>query len=268
MTCESRHGDIITQKTNAVKMWTCPALRIRTLTLTSSDGRTETIRTTDEHPFWLEGTGWTAAGQLAVGQQVDLIDGSDATVTLSTRTEYQSGIAVFNFEVEGDHTYFVEDGQETDAAAVWVHNTCPIFNQPRPIRDMPGQILGKPHHPTKTLMQNMEKAGVPKVDGASPHHIVPGGSSTGAPAKAVLDKHNIDINQADNGVYLAAPGRQAPDPTIGHGATFSHAAYGDAVSRRIVAADAAGLDPADARNKVLDEMAKIREDLLNGTKFW
>jgi hypothetical protein len=85
----------------------------------------------------------------------------------------------------------------------------------------------------------------------------------------VLDKHNIDINQADNGVYLATPGKPSPDPSLPHGATFAHQKYGEAVSVRIARADAAGgSDPVLAKKKVLDELEAIRDDLLKGKMFW
>src|SRR5262249_28102856 len=51
-------------------------------------------------------------------------DAGDATDTgatiISTSAEaHPEGIDVYNLEVEGDHTYFVEDG----AGPVWVHNS-------------------------------------------------------------------------------------------------------------------------------------------------
>ena len=107
----------------------------------------------------------------------------------------------------------------------------------------------------------MKKAGVPQVSGAAAHHIAPGGHPR---ARAVLDEHNIDVNQADNGVYLAVPGKPAPDPTLNHGETFNHAAYGDKVADRLEAASASG----GGRNAVLDELGAIRNDLLEGRKFW
>jgi hypothetical protein len=216
----------------------------------------------DEHPFWVEGMGWVQAGSLQPGWLVRLKADGYAVVGSSTRQMHTGGITVYNLEVAGHHTYFVEDGfGEQDA--VWVHNTCPIRNQPRPGRDIPGQIRGQPHHPTATLIKNMEKAGVPYVSGASPHHIVPGGSASAGRARAVLDKHNIDINQADNGVYLAPPGKPSPDPTLSHGSTFSHQRYGEAVSERMENADLLG-----GKSKVLDELAAIRDDLLEGRMFW
>jgi len=40
---------------------------------------------------------------------------------------HPEGVKVYNFEVEGDHTYFVEDGTGSQTA-IWVHNKC-IFEE-------------------------------------------------------------------------------------------------------------------------------------------
>jgi hypothetical protein len=96
---------------------------VRVLQIQDAEGNIETIRTTDEHPFYVEGRGWMGAGELVIGATLDQPDGSDAIVIGSTREAHADGITVFNFEVKGDHTYFVEDGQG-DATAIWVHNTC------------------------------------------------------------------------------------------------------------------------------------------------
>jgi Pretoxin HINT domain len=81
----------------------------------NTDGQTETIRSTDNHPFWVEGIGWTAAELLEAGQSLQLADGNAATVV----SAFDTGTVdqVFNFEVDEFHTYYV--GQQ----GVWVHNT-------------------------------------------------------------------------------------------------------------------------------------------------
>ena len=96
---------------------------LRTLVIAGDNGNVETLRTTDEHPFWVDGRGWTEAGHLREGDLVQESDGSWQTVRSSTREDFADGISVYNFEVEGDHTYFVEDGVGA-ADAVWVHNLC------------------------------------------------------------------------------------------------------------------------------------------------
>lgn len=47
-------------------------------------------------------------------------DGRVATVTGTRSEAHPDGIAVYNFTVDGDHTYFVTD--VADDQAVWVHN--------------------------------------------------------------------------------------------------------------------------------------------------
>jgi intein/homing endonuclease len=79
-----------------------------------------TIRTTDVHPFWVEGKGWTKAGEIATGDQLRTKDGAQLTVVAST-TEPQGGpimpaalsskphgtMTVYDLEVANTHTFFV-----------------------------------------------------------------------------------------------------------------------------------------------------------------
>ena len=103
----------------------------------TADGQTDTLFGTAEHPFWVKDVGWTEAGRLQSGQVVMICDpvGRDdadrlpgnrqelalggeqwlATVVSVTTSEYV--LPVYNFEVEGFHTYFV------GSFGVWVHNT-------------------------------------------------------------------------------------------------------------------------------------------------
>lgn len=78
-------------------------------------GNTETLRTTPNHPFWVDGLGWTAAEFLQPGHRLQLADGSGATVAAVADTGKRQ--SVFNFEVDGFHTYYVGE------LGVWVHNT-------------------------------------------------------------------------------------------------------------------------------------------------
>jgi len=63
------------------------------------------IGTTSEHPFWVEGEGWTAAKDLRIG---------DVLVSHNGLRRILEGVAnsgliekVYNIAVEDDHTYFV-----------------------------------------------------------------------------------------------------------------------------------------------------------------
>jgi len=77
------------------------------------------IGTTAEHPFFVEGKGWTPAFDLTIGDRVLLEDGQCLRVegvADSGRVE-----TVYNIEVEDDHTYFV--GEQNWGWAVWSHNS-------------------------------------------------------------------------------------------------------------------------------------------------
>jgi len=77
-----------------------------------NDGRV--IRTTGEHPFWVEGKGFVKCKRLA---RSDLLsDEDDEPVGIARITAEDGRVRVYNFEVAGTHTYF--------AGGVWVHNAC------------------------------------------------------------------------------------------------------------------------------------------------
>jgi len=90
------------------------------LTVQDAQGRTETITCTPEHPFWVPGRGWTGAADLVPGTELTSPDGSMVVVVSNTAVVLAEPVNVYNFQVEGDHTYFVDDGAEP----VWVHNNC------------------------------------------------------------------------------------------------------------------------------------------------
>ena len=69
---------------------------------------TQTIETTNEHPFWVGRRGdWIKAKDLDAGDQFDNSDGSHS-ILVETRVEFHpTGIDVYNFEVEEFHNYYV-----------------------------------------------------------------------------------------------------------------------------------------------------------------
>jgi hypothetical protein len=78
----------------------------------------QVIRTTAEHPFWVQGEGWLPAGQLRVG---DLLVGHDGrwveVEDVLDTGEYET---VYNLRIADYHTYFV--GCEEWGFSVWAHN--------------------------------------------------------------------------------------------------------------------------------------------------
>jgi hypothetical protein len=91
-----------------------PQRSIILLTLVDEDGRSETIETTDNHPFYVEGYGWTRVDKLQIG---DAIPAADGRLLVLVGAEWTNRIeTVYNFGVEGFHNYFVGQNQ------AWVHN--------------------------------------------------------------------------------------------------------------------------------------------------
>lgn len=74
------------------------------------------IDTTTNHPFYVIGKGWVAAGDLAVGDEIYNLDGTTSTILGSEIEVLDEPILVYNLEVEDFHSYFV------GCVPVLVHN--------------------------------------------------------------------------------------------------------------------------------------------------
>ncbi|GGO00246.1 hypothetical protein GCM10010969_21220 [Saccharibacillus kuerlensis] len=73
------------------------------------------IESTYNHPFWVEGKGWTYVKDLKVGDELTQADGTKLEIE---QIELDKRSArVYNMTVDEFHTYFVSD------LAIWVHNT-------------------------------------------------------------------------------------------------------------------------------------------------
>lgn len=229
------------------------AYDLQSVSLTNATGHTQTIHVTDSHPFFIEGRGWTDAAALQAGDHVESSNG-DLIVSGNEDEKHTSGIAVFNFEVEADHTYFVSAAGEANAFA-WVHNAC--YTNQNPDTDAP-QIRGR-EHDSKVLRRNLEKAGVnapaPGEDAA--HHIVAGGDQRAADALAKLQRNGIDVNEAANGVFLPRYAKNASPPSLNHGNLHTDR-YHREVSNRINSA-------SESREALLDVLSSIRQQLTDGS---
>jgi hypothetical protein len=90
----------------------------------------EAIEATPEHPFYVPdcnelranttglGIGWVKAKDLRPGDSLLLLDGTTLTILSVAHKHLDTPITVYNFEVEGFHTYFVGD------IGLLVHNSC------------------------------------------------------------------------------------------------------------------------------------------------
>ncbi|GIG68764.1 polymorphic toxin-type HINT domain-containing protein [Phytomonospora endophytica] len=85
------------------------------------------ISCTPAHPFWVDGPGWTPAGELTPGTVLTTVDGRTATVT-RTRARTDGQWIVHNLTVAGTHTFYVAE------SGVLVHN------KPRRYRPPSGDV--------------------------------------------------------------------------------------------------------------------------------
>ncbi|ACX86474.1 YD repeat protein [Pectobacterium parmentieri WPP163] len=110
------------------------------------------------------------------------------------------------------------------------------------------------------LAKKMENAGTPRPVNSAAHHIV-GETSKGAkPARDILNKHKIDINGSDNGVFL--PNRNNTDGLAGILHNGRHPDdYLAAVNRRIELADILG-----GKSEVVKELGRIRDILSSANR--
>jgi filamentous hemagglutinin len=88
----------------------------------NSDGEQETLYTTAEHPFWVDGEGWRKASLLEAGMK--LLGPQDELLEVVSQTATGGMDTVFNIQVHEFSTYHV------GALGVWVHNhdCCSVGN--------------------------------------------------------------------------------------------------------------------------------------------
>jgi len=138
----------------------------------------EELTTTPEHPFYVPQKGWTEAAQLRAGDILVLQSGEYVVVELIQHEILEEPIVVYNFEVEGFHTYYV--GRN----GVLVHNSC-------------SKKLTSPNQMQKLVERGLAPRTVvridnPKIPGQLPHIHFSDGTSL-----------NIDgsVHDARNGVH-------------------------------------------------------------------
>lgn len=112
---------------------------------------------------------------------------------------------------------------------------------------------------SKQLADNMIAANVHRPPGTAAHHIVAFKSYKGAavPAQLVLAKFGIDINSAENGVFLPdKPNVPAVGTPMYHRDLHTKRYY-DEVNLRLAA--------ATTKEEAIELLDEIRTELLNGT---
>ncbi|PQP83691.1 hypothetical protein C0Q44_03100 [Paenibacillus sp. PCH8] len=155
------------------------------------------LRSTGDHPFWIKNRGWVPVDELAVGDHVELQDGSLEKIS-SIEIKYES-VKVYNFTVSDFHTYYVSE------AGILTHNLqkeCDISNYINLKTKTTGE---KGSSNGDKLAKEIEKStGMKRPKDWDAHHIVPVGC-TKAPCvklQKIFEDLDIDLNSSANGVYL------------------------------------------------------------------
>ena len=83
----------------------------------------ERITTTNEHPFYVKNKGWVKACELTENMVLCLQNGNFASIKSIEFETCHEPVAIYNFEVEDYHTYYVTKNN------ILVHNTCDTKNE-------------------------------------------------------------------------------------------------------------------------------------------
>jgi hypothetical protein len=152
---------------------------------------TEVVQTTANHPWLTADHGWLVAGDLGVGEPVQELDGSTATVVV---VQVVPGAAsMWDLTVSNIHTFAVGDG-----AYVVHNNNC---------------------NPSSTELDR-HLGGTPN-DGLAAHHLVPRQLASHRLVQLAM-QGGFDIDEAANGL-LVRDGRHAIASEMFH--SGSHATY-------------------------------------------
>jgi hypothetical protein len=106
------------------------------------------IGTTDEHPFYVRGKGWTAAGFLQRGDLLRAEDGWRAVEVVEFAGKVTT---VYNMRVSDSHTYFV--GSPEWGFSVWAHNLseCVLRGQIQALKEQRASLqIGSREHQAAT----------------------------------------------------------------------------------------------------------------------
>ena len=109
---------------------------------------------------------------------------------------------------------------------------------------------------SKVLGEALEAAGALRPVESAAHHVVAGGAEAAAPARAVLKRFDIGINDAENGVFLPANlSSQNPAGSAVH-STLHTTDYYQTVNEM--------LSQAASRQDALEVLRTLQKNLLNG----
>lgn len=176
LTRDQYHPNGPLEKRKVSQLYRHTVYQLEDVTIQDATGKSETVSVTPEHPFYVQGIGWTGSSHLIAGEHLLEPDGSAATVVSTAADSRPGGVTVYNFEVDHDHTYFVDQG----AAPIWVHNDCN----------------------SRALGNALGNRGQHVAAGDEAHHIVAVNDARATVAQGILRRFNIGINEAENGAWV------------------------------------------------------------------
>lgn len=135
------------------KTFVTPDRPLLEVVVAAANGETEKLRPTSEHPFWVRDRGWVKAGELRPGDELPQLDGG--WLRVAGLAESGERATVYNFEVEGFHTYFVGE------LGAWVHNTCWDDIAEHVLER--GRFAGKTQRQVATYLKNFAETVTPTV---------------------------------------------------------------------------------------------------------
>jgi len=145
---------------------------LRILTFESEDGTRQTLKTTDEHPFWVVNQAeFVEAEKLCVGDQCAGPHGELQRLLSTVYESHPEGITVYNFQVEDYHTYFVREFPSA-GTPVLVHNATYYHYTHEPVEKFKKGLIPQSHvtdTPYLTPLEAKNRLGLGEI----PDKVIP-----------------------------------------------------------------------------------------------
>ncbi|MBN1208048.1 MAG: AHH domain-containing protein [Myxococcaceae bacterium] len=205
-------------------------------------------------------TSWTGVGAVVGG--VAVVHGAD--VAAAGLTQLLTGEQTSSFTSRGLQAAGMshENAELADSgvSVILTLGGSSLANAPRavltPALSSGGTATNLVAPSSRALGAALEAAGTTRPAQSAAHHIVAGSAAVAAPARAVLQRFGIAINEAVNGVFLPASRAAANPAGSAVHSTVHTRAYYEAVNEM--------LGQATTRQEAVEALNAIRQALLNG----
>lgn len=189
---------------------------------------------------------------------VDDVDDVNKFIQKADSFEDVADYALKNLDEYNDAAQKADKVADVAATAQKVDKINDATKKADKVADAARTVTKKVSKPSsRKLAKNLEAAGIEKPTKykVATHHIVAGTEPDAAESRKILEKFNIDINDAANGVYLPNE-KNAPTKALYH-PPLNTKVYNENVYKM--------LKDATSREKAIETLKKIRDMLLNGT---